>query len=246
MDVREQIANNTTDAVDSKDIEGIIDTNEELEFGGIITSQCADNAKDDGRPGRNVTRGGSDGNETSDGTGAPTDSTPLTFETVIKNHPCKSADGSRKIGNNAGHGCSEIAAQCTTTVEPEPTKPEENGSEDDVGNIVRSVVEFVSPVATALAQHDRVCKGGGTRRDVDRSTTGEIETSENKHPTVWVPCPAGDGIIDNGCPYEDEDAARKHSSSFSGSADGKCGSNCCEHTLEDGEGEIRNVTGLLC
>lgn len=115
-----------------------------------------------------------------------------------------------------------------------------------MGNIVGSVVEFMSSVATALAQHDRVCKGGGTRRDVDRSTTGEIETSENKHPTVCVPRPTGNGIIDESCPHEDEDAAREHASAFRGSADGKCGSNCGEHTLEDGEGEIRDVAGLLC
>jgi hypothetical protein len=81
---------------------------------------------------------------------------------------------------------------------------------------------------------------------VDRSTTGEIETSENKHPTVWVPRPTGNGIIDDSCPHEDEDAAREHASAFRSSANGKCGSNCGEHTLEDGEGEIRDVAGLLC
>lgn len=81
---------------------------------------------------------------------------------------------------------------------------------------------------------------------MDGSTTGEIETSENKHPTVCVPCPAGDGIVDEGGPDEDEDTARKHASSFRGGADSEGGGNCREHTLENSEGEIRNIAGLLC
>jgi len=163
MEVREQVTNDTTNAVDSKDIEGIVNTDEVLEFGGIITGECTDNAKDDSGPGRNVAAGRSDGNETSDGTRAPTNGTPLAIETVVNNHPCKPTHRSRKIGNNAGHSRSEIATECTTTVESEPTEPEENGSEDDVGDIVWSVVEFVSSMTTALAQHDRVGKGSGTR-----------------------------------------------------------------------------------
>lgn len=162
MDLREQIADYTANAMDGKDIESIVDTNEELEFGGIIASKGTHNAKDDGGPGRNITGSRCDGDKTSDGTRAPTNCTPLTLETVINNHPCKPTDRSRKIGYNAGHGGTEIAAKSTTTVESEPTEPEEDGSKNDVGDVVGTVVEFVSSVATAFAQHDGVGKGGGT------------------------------------------------------------------------------------
>jgi hypothetical protein len=67
-DIREEIANNTTDTVDSKDVECIIDTNEELEFGSIIASESADNTENDCRPRWDVTGSGSDSDETSDGT----------------------------------------------------------------------------------------------------------------------------------------------------------------------------------
>jgi len=80
---------------------------------------------------------------------------------------------------------------------------------------------------------------------VDRSTSCEIKTSQDKDPTLGVPGPACDGIVDNRCPDEDEDTAWEHASALCCSANGKCGCNCSEHTLEDCEGEIRDIAGLL-
>ena len=159
MEVREQVTNDTTNAVDSKDIEGIVNTDEVLEFGGIITGECTDNAKDDSGPGRNVAAGRSDGNETSDGTRAPTNGTPLAIETVVNNHPCKPTHRSRKIGNNAGHSRSEIATECTTTVESKPSEPEEDCSENDMSNVVRTIIQFVGSVTTSFTEHDGISEG---------------------------------------------------------------------------------------
>ena len=118
--------------MDGKDIERIINANEELEFGRVVACDSANHTENDSRPRRNVTRGRSDGNEAGNGTRAPADSRPFAFKSVIDQHPCKSTDRCSKIGNDAGHGCTKIAAESGTTVESKPSEPEENSSENDV------------------------------------------------------------------------------------------------------------------
>lgn len=41
-----------------------------------------------------------------------------------------------------------------------------------------------------------------------RSTTGEVETTHDINPSVRVPGPASDRIVDDRGPYEHEDHAR--------------------------------------
>jgi len=73
----------------------------------------------------------------------------------------------------------------------------------------------------------------------------KVETTEDINPTIGVPRPAGNGIVHNGRPDEDKHDARKHSSPFSGGADGEGWGNGSEHALENGKGEIGNIAGLL-
>ena len=40
---------------------------------------------------------------------------------------------------------------------------------------------------------------------MDRAATSKVETTHQCGPTVGVPGPAGDGVVDNGFPYEHED-----------------------------------------
>ena len=154
--IREKIADHSANTVDSEDIEGIIDADEELEFGGIIARECTDDTKDDSRPGRDVTGGGGNGNETCNGARAPTDSTPFAFKTVIDQNPGKSTDRCSKIGDDASHRGAKVTSESGTTVEAEPSEPEEDCSENDVSHVVGSVVELVSSVSTAFPKHDRI------------------------------------------------------------------------------------------
>lgn len=48
------VADQATDAVDGKDIKSIVDTEEELDLGGIIGAGSTENTKDDSSPRRNV------------------------------------------------------------------------------------------------------------------------------------------------------------------------------------------------
>lgn len=57
---------------------------------------------------------------------------------------------------------------------------------------------------------------------MDRSSAGKVESTEDKGPAGGVPCPAGDGVIDESGPAEHVDNARQNSASFSDSSNGKC------------------------
>ena len=80
---------------------------------------------------------------------------------------------------------------------------------------------------------------------MDRSTTSEIETAQLVYPTIGIPSPAGNGIVDDRCPDKDENDAREHATTLSYSADGESRSDGSEHTLENCEEKIGNIAALL-
>lgn len=59
---------------------------------------------------------------------------------------------------------------------------------------------------------------------MDRSTTSKVETTEFERPAVGVPSPAGDGVVDDGFPYEHEDEDWTKFATFSN------GTDCDDHT----------------
>lgn len=84
------------------------------------------------------------------------------------------------------------------SVETKPSHPEENSSNDNVRNVMWAIIQFMSAMSTTFAQHDTVCESSTTGRDMDRSSTSEVETTHVENPTGSVPCPASNWIIDNG------------------------------------------------
>lgn len=81
---------------------------------------------------------------------------------------------------------------------------------------------------------------------MDRSTSSKVKATKNENPAIRIPSPAGDGVVDDCCPDEDEDATGEHAATFRGSADRERGSDGCEHTLENSEKEIRDFAAWLC
>ena len=90
-------------------------------------------------------------------------------------------------------------------------------------------------MAVSLAQHHGICEGRGARGNMHGRPASEVQAAHLRDPAVGVPCPAGDGVVDEGCPDEDEDDAGEHAASFGCCADGQGGSDGCEHALEDTE-----------
>lgn len=217
----EEVSNDTSDTVNSIDIKSIINAHEILELGTVVASSGADNTEDNSGPSRDETRSRSDGDETRNDTRAETDGGPLLFESVVEETPGNTSNRSCQVGDNTGHDGAEVSTQSRTSVESEPSDPEKHSTDDNMGDIVRTVVEFVRTVATTLAEHQGVSESGGTGGNVHGSTTGEVKTSELEYPTRWVPGPAGNRIVDDGGPDKHEDDARKHATTLGNSANSK-------------------------
>jgi len=151
----QQVANNATNTVLGEHIEGLIDAKEELDLGAKVASDGANNTKDNSSPWRNETRARGNGNKTSNNTGAKANGTPLPLKTIVEKAPGKATDTSRNVGHNTGHDSTHVGSQGTTTVEAEPANPEEDSSENNVGDVVGAIGKTVDlGVASALAKHE--------------------------------------------------------------------------------------------
>lgn len=221
-DTSQQVSDDSSNTVLSEDIEGVVNVDEELELGGVVACGSSDNTVDNSGPWWDVSRSWSDGDETSDDTGAETNSGPLLLKTVIEQAPGDSTDGSSNVGNQASHNSTDVGSTGRSTVESEPSNPEENGTEDNVGDVVWAVVEFVSAVSASLSKHERVSQSSRSRRNMDWSSSGEIETSHLVRPSVGVPGPAGKWVVDYGGPDEHEDDGWKHATTLSSGTNGEC------------------------
>lgn len=218
----QQVANDTTNTVDGKDIESLVNAHEELKLGGEVAADATNNTEDNRSPRGNETGTGGDSNQSSDGAGAETDDGPLLLKAVVEQDPGDAADGGGEVGDDAGHDGAHVSSKSRTAVEPEPADPEEDGAEDDVGDVVRPVGQARRlGVARPLADHDREGERRRARRDVHGRTSGEVEPAHHERPPVRVPRPVRDRVVHDGRPHEDEDDARQDARAVDGRADRK-------------------------
>lgn len=141
-----------------EDVQCIIDTEEELELGGIIAGSSTNYTIYDSGPRRDITGSWSDRNETSNDSGAEADSGPFLLKSVIKDTPGDTSNGSREVGDNGRHNCTQIRRESRTSIEAEPTNPEEDGTDDNVGDVVRTKVELMGAMSASLAEHEGICQ----------------------------------------------------------------------------------------
>lgn len=93
-----------------------------------------------------------------------------------------------------------------------------------MGDIVGAIGQAVDLViAVALAEHERVGEGGGSGTDVHGRAARKVETAHLEGPTIAVPGPVGDGIVDDGSPDEHEDQGGKHTAAISTRANSERG-----------------------
>ena len=212
--------------MDSKDIEGIVNANEELELGSVVAGNGTNNTKDKRSPGRDKARARSNGNKTSNNTRAEAHGRPLALQAVVEQTPGHTSDRCGKVSDNGGHDSAEVSRESRASIETEPSNPEEDCANDDMRDVVRAVVELVGSVTATLAQHQGVGQGSRSGSNVDGGTTGIVKTSEFVYPACRVPCPAGNGVVDDGAPDEHEDNTGEHAATLGDSTDCESNTNC--------------------
>ena len=101
-----------------------------------------------------------------------------------------------------------------------------------------AVVEFLRAVTPTLSEHVRVGEGSAAGSNMDRSAAGEIEAVVRINPSLWVPGPAGDRVIDNCGPDEHVNDAGQYATPLSNGANGES---------DTGDQSTRvSLTGLVC
>jgi hypothetical protein len=83
-----------------------------------------------------------------------------------------------------------------TYVEAEPSEPNQGGTNEDHGDIVRLCVILLA-VQLPLPENKSVRKSRAATCDVDRTTTSVVEGWKIKEPAICVPRPASNRAITN-------------------------------------------------
>lgn len=205
---REDVSNETTDAVNRKDVKGIIAAQEILELSRVVASNTTADTENHRSPSWNVSGARSNADETSNDTRAEANSGPLAFETVVNQAPCDTTDTSSKVGAYSRHDSAKVSRQRGTSVETEPAHPEEHGADNDVRDVVGTVVELLGTVTTSLSEHVRVGEGSTSGSDMDRGSAGKVQPTHLEDPSGWVPGPARNRVVDNCRPDKHVDDAR--------------------------------------
>ncbi|KAH0238759.1 hypothetical protein KCV06_g575, partial [Aureobasidium melanogenum] len=79
-----------------------------------------------------------------------------------------------------------------------------------------------------------------TTRDVDGTTASVVERGKLGKPTIGIPCPAGDGAVDNGAPAETEDERRKDATTLESTTNDDLDCASGEEKLVETEDDFRN------
>lgn len=209
-----------------------------LTLSSEIAGDTGNDTESNAGPGVEETRGGSSSNETGNGSRAPADHGPLASQTEIEEAPGHGSEHGSEAGVPASHDSTEVGTEGRTTVEAEPTEPEEDGAESDEGDVVGAEVHH--HLLVAAAENPRVGESRHARADLNGDTASIVENTVGEAPAVGVPDPVGERAVDEGGPAEDEDHGGNDSATLSNSADRKSTGDGTEHHLVEGVEEGGN------
>lgn len=137
------------------DIKTVVVAKHELELGRKVTDSTRHESKQDRRGATHKSRSRSDRHEARNRTRAESDSRPLALKAPIPEHPGQTTDRGSEVGDDARLRGTQIRGKGRAAVESEPTEPEEDRAEDDVGCVVWFVGEALGTISAALAEVDR-------------------------------------------------------------------------------------------
>lgn len=220
----EDEADHAGQTVLGEDVHAVVDAHPVLDLGAEIAEHAGHDAEGDGAPGVEVAGGRGGGHEAGDGAGTPADHGELAGQAPVEEDPGHRGHGGGEVGVPRGHDRAQVGAEGGAAVEAEPAEPQEDGAEEDEGDVVRAEVEH--HLLLALAEHKRVGEHGHAGGDLDGPAAGVVHDAVHEAPAVGIPGPAGDGVVDDRGPAEGPDeegqdtAALGHGAYLDGGCDG--------------------------
>ena len=200
-------------------------------LGSEVSNNTGSDTEDNASPRSKETGAGRGSDETRDGTGTPADHRPLAGKAPIEENPGHRGEHGSQVGVPASHDSAEVGTESRATVEAQPSKPQENGTEGDERDVVRAEVEH--HLLLAATEDHRVGEGGATGNNLDGSSTSVIEASPLEEPAVCVPGPVCDGAVYDGGPEPNEDHHGNKTTALSNATDDDSSSNGAELHLFD-------------
>lgn len=211
---------------------------------GKVSSDCP----------RAVTESTYDGDETANRSGAVSDSTPLSLQTPIEQHPRQSSESGGQVRVDDRDRGLDVCGKGRTSVETDPADPKEDGTLDDERDVVGLERQDVGAEPASLAEEDRVDESRHSGANLDRSSSGVVEDSVLERPSFRRPNPSHDDIVNESLwsvdnnedrtslfrrdseslthtPTEEKNACGQDPSSFGGSSDEDCRDEGSKHVL---------------
>lgn len=149
----QDVTDETANAMHSEDVKSIVAAKEVLQLGRVIASDSTNSAENNRRPSWNVTRSRSNGDQASDNARAETNRRPLALQTIVNEAPGDTANASSKVCAQGGHDRAQVRRKGRSCIEPEPSNPQENGTDNNVGYVVWAIVQLLGTMTATLAQH---------------------------------------------------------------------------------------------
>jgi hypothetical protein len=196
--LREESATHAANAVELEHFESIIDVKPLVDFLEQTNDDGGDESDRGCIPHGHITSswGDADQARNSSLTGA-NDRELLSAENVVEDCPAKNTSGCGEIRVPDGNHAADACIQSATTVESEPSKPDECCAKEHDRDVVGFVNMFLAMTRT-LAEDKCICKTCCTRGDVDGTAASEVESAESKQPSIGIPGPVGDRTVADG------------------------------------------------
>ena len=102
---------------------------------------------------------------------------------VLHHHPANDTERGCGVCVESCHHRADSAVECAASVEAEPSKPDEDSTDEDERGVVGLSVDLVSLVKT-FSEDKGIGKCRPSRCDVDRATSGKVEGRKVEQPTV--------------------------------------------------------------
>lgn len=178
--------------------EPIVDVKPLVDFLEHTDGDCGNESNGRGIPHGHITSSRGDADQTGDRSfTGPNDGELLSPEHVVEDRPAKNTGRCGEIRVPDGNHASDACIQSATTVESEPSKPDECCAKEHDRDVVGFVNMFLAMTRT-LAEDKCICKTCCTRGDVDGTAASEVEGTEGKQPSIGVPGPVCDWTVADG------------------------------------------------
>src|SRR4030042_5791978 len=147
------------------------------------------------------------------------------------------------MGYHKSIGCKRARCHRASTIEAEPTKPEQCRTKKRQGQVMGR--HGLVTIAFSLPYDQGRRQRSDSRADMNDKSSCKIKGAKIPDPATHAPDPMGERIVDKGCPQDEEDKISLEFKPLCKCAGDESGGNHRKHHLKDHECLVRNGGGVV-